>query len=181
MITNAELGALVKKNPIVAICGVLSLAILVGMYLRAGVMDEKNLDLEKKSTDGARYTQNVTNAVQLKEQHDALVAANEAIEARTIRASNLGINQQYFYKLESDSGVKLLELRQGARVTPAANAKYSPLGYSLTAQGDFTQIVSFLRALENGTHYCRVITASCTGGRRGPVTLTLNLELLSRP
>jgi hypothetical protein len=180
--TTPELVSLLKKNPIIVVCGALSLAIVGAIYFRSGAIEEANATLEQKSIEGNRYTQNVTNGVQLKEQLDALTAANAVIESRLIRASELGINQQFFFKLESDSGVKLAaDLHQGGKTTPSPNAKYVPIGFTLSAQGNFSEVLAFLRGLEDGTHYCRVVTASCSGGRKGLVAITLNLELLGRP
>ena len=100
-------------------------------------------------------------------------------EARLIRASDIGINQQYFYRLETESGVKLVDLRQGARGTPKGGTV--PISFTVSAQGDYAQVLAFLRALENGAHFCRVQSGSCSGPRKGPVTVALNLELLGRP
>jgi hypothetical protein len=179
--TTPELVALLKKNPVIVICGALSLALAGALYFRSGDIEAANTALDEKSAEGNRYTQNSTNAVQLKEQLDAIVAANVTIEGRMIRASDLGINQQYFYKLESDSGVKLSDLRQGGKGNLGPDAKHIPIGFTMSVQGDFAQVLTFLRTLEDGTHYCRVLTATCGGGRKGTVTLTLNLEVLGRP
>ena len=62
-----------------------------------------------------------------------------------------------------------------------STGSYVPITFAVSLHGDFTQVMNFLRMLEDGTHYCRVLTASCSGGRTGPVSLSLNLELLGRP
>jgi hypothetical protein len=177
--TTPELVSLIKKNPLLAVCGVLSIALAVGIYLRAGAIDEANAQLDERSALARRYALNISNGAQLKEQYDALSAANQAIDARMIRASDIGINQQFFYKLESESGVKLIDLRQGN--PGAAKGGYAPVPFTVSMQGEFVQVIAFLHGLEDETHYCRVLTASCTGGRKGLVTLTLDLELLGRP
>jgi hypothetical protein len=178
--TTPQLTAAIKKNPIVVGCVVLSLGLGVALYFRSDAIDDANKQLDDDTTQAQRYALNLTNAVQLKEQLDAVAADGKIIESRLIRATDVGINQQYFYKLESESGVKLLDLRQGTHGTPAAGGKYMPIGFTVSLQGDFAQVITFLRGLEDGTHYCRVVTASCVGGRKGPVTLTLSLELLGR-
>ena len=179
--TTPELIAVIKKNPIVVASVALSLAIGVALYLRSDALGEANRTLDDDTAKVQRYALNLTNAVQLKEQFDALVAADGAIESRLIHASDVGINQQYFYKLESDSGVKLVDVRQGMAGKPTPGGKYVPIDFSVSVQGDFGQVVSFLRALEDGTHLCRVDSAACTGNRKGVVVLTLNLEYLGRP
>lgn len=178
--TTSDLVASLKKNPLLFACGVLSLALAAGIYFRSDAIADATTDLDAKSAEGRRYTANLTNAAQLKEQLDALLTANKEIQSRMIHASDLGINQQYFFKLESESGVKLTDLHQGGRGS-AGKAGFLPISFSVTMQGDFNQVMTFLRLLEDGTHYCRVVTATCNGQRKGPVTMSLNLELLGTP
>lgn len=178
--TTPELVAVIRKNPIIAIGGVLSLALAGAIYYRSGEMGQANADLEEKSAKARQYASNIANAAQLQEQFDALVAANKTIEARLIRGSEIGINQAYFYKLESESGVKFLDLAQSGRGT-AAKGNYAPIAFSISLQGEFTQVMAFLRALENGAHYCRVTGGSCSGSRGTQITFMLSVELLGRP
>lgn len=176
--TTPELLAWLKKNPISVGCAVLSLGLAVAIYFRSDAIAQANAQLDEKTNLAQRYAHNIQNSAQLKEQYEALTAANHGIEARLINSSDIGINQQYFYKLESESGVKLLELRQGR--AGSSTGSYVPIAFSVSLRGDFTQVMNFLRMLEDGTHYCRVMTASCSGGRTGPVSLSLNLEILGR-
>lgn len=180
--TNEEAIAFFNKNRISVSCGLLSLAFLVGMYFRAGGVDEVQVDLNQKNSEANKHANNIKNAAQLKEQLDALVAANKEIDTRLVRAGDLGTNLQYFYKLIGESGVKRIDLRQ-VPTGPAAKGKstYLPLGFAVTVQGDLSQILRFLALLEGGSRYCRVLTATSSvpvGERGGPVTLNLNLELL---
>lgn len=177
--TTQELIAFVKKNPIGVGCGVLSLALAAGIYLRFDAVPEANNALDERSTLARRYALNISYGAQLREQLETITAANKAIASRLILPTDIGINQQFFYKLESETGVKLLDLRQGGRSATKGDLAY--IGFSVSVQGEFPQVMAFLRALEDGSHYCRVLTASCSGGRAGPVSLSLNLELLGRP
>jgi hypothetical protein len=183
--TNEEAIAFFNKNRISATCGLLSLAILVSMYFRSGAIDEVQVELNQKMSEANKHGANIKNAAQLKEQLDALVAANKEIDTRIVRAGDLGTNRQYFYRLITESGVKQLDLRQhptGA-VTKGKSA-YMPLGFAVTVQGELAQITRFLALLEGGSRYCRVLSATASvpaGDRAGPVTLTLGLELLGTP
>jgi hypothetical protein len=177
--TTADLTSAVKKNPLIVGCAVLTLALGAMLYLRLDSIPEANSRLDELSAQSRRYALNISNASQLKEHMDALIAANKAIDGRVIRSTDIGINQQFFYKLESESGVKLLDLRQGGK--PATKTNFAPVGFTVSLQGDFPQVLKFLRGLEDGSHYARVLTASCSGTRTGDVTMTLSLELLGRP
>jgi hypothetical protein len=142
--------------------------------------------LEEMTSKADKYAANIKNAAHLKEDMDAIQAANKAIDARIIRALQLIDNGQYFYKLERETGVKLLDSRQ---TTPAVVAKpakgnFVYVGFSVAADGTLPQLIDFLRRIENGTHFSRVNSAACTvtvAKRNSPLTLSLSLELLGVP
>lgn len=184
--TNADLLALLKKNPIGVGCGVLSLVLAAGIYYRGGQVPEAEAALTQKSAEGERYSANLKNAAQMKEQLDALVAANTEIARRLAHVGQSLSNSQYFYKLESESGVKLAALTQTTTVAPKAGGKaaFIPVGFGVTVQGSLAQLLDFLRRLESGARYCRVLNVSCSGSsgdHNAPLTLSLNLELLGLP
>lgn len=184
--TGEELIALVKKNPISAGCGLLSVLLAVGIYFRGDEIPSAEAELSQKSAEAQRLAQNLINSAQLKEQLEAITAANKAIDAGIIRASQVGNNTQYFYKLESETGVKLVDFRPQAVPPPAKGSKaaFTPVTFNVGVQGTLPQVLDFLRQLENGGRYTRVLTASLSGApanRKSPLTLTLVVELLGLP
>lgn len=182
--TNQELVAFVKKNPVTVACGLLSLALVGGIYFRGDLIPAAEAELAQKSAEGERYAANIRNSEQLNEQYAILVAANKEIDARAVRVSQFGANSQFFYKLESESGVKLADPSQTTRSAPKGKTLFVPVAFSISAQGDMPQLVHFLRLLEGGTRYSRVLTASINQSgvnRSAPLTMTLNVELLGVP
>lgn len=185
--TNEELFALLKKNPISVGCAVISLALAGGIYFRSGEVPAATEELTKKSDEGSRLAANLQNAAQLKEQVDALAACEKELDARLVHASQQLTNYQYFYKLESETGAKMTVISQSPIPAPPKNApktNYSGVPFTITVQGTLPQMVDYLRRLEDGTRYCRVMSVT-TGvpvtDRGSPVTLALNLELLGLP
>ena len=183
--TNEEALTLIRKNPISLGCGALSFLLAIGSYLRMESLPDAEAELTQKSAASERVALNIKHAAQLKEQAESMVAANAAIDKRVIRASQLGNNTQYFYQVESATGVKILDLRQTtATVAKPAKGTYAPVSFAVTVQGSFPQILGFLRQLEGGAHYSRVLTATCStnaAARASPLTLALTLELLGLP
>lgn len=183
--TNEEALVMIRKNPISFGCGVLSFLLAVGSYLRMEALPDAEAELTQKSALAERLALNLKHSAQLKEQSEAMVAASAAIDTRIIRASQLGNNTQYFYKIESATGVKILDLRQTtSTVAKPVKGTYAPVSFALTVQGSFPQVLGFLRQLEHGTHYSRVLTATCSTNaaqRTSPLTLALTLELLGLP
>lgn len=183
--TTPELGAFIKRNPISFGCGVLSVLMAVALYLRGDEIPGAEAELGLKTGDGDRIGLNIKYSAQLKEHADTIAAATKDIEARLIRTTQLGTNTQYFYKLEGDTGVKIIDLRQiTAPAAKSAKGEYVPVPFAVSVQGSLPQILEFLRQLETGAHYCRVLTASFSGvsaNRNSALTLGLSLELLGRP
>lgn len=185
--TTPELVALIKKNPISFGCGALSVLLIAAIYFRSDKIPLAETELQQKSAEAERYALNIKNGTQLKEQLDEITAHNKVIESRMMRVLDLPINQQYFRVLSRDAGVNLVDYRQAtmaANVAKGAKASYVPIAFSVTVQGTLPQVLNFLRALENGTHYCRVLTGTCSGNvsnRPAALTLTLNLEFLGLP
>ena len=189
-ISKGQVIAFVKKNPIGFGCGALCLALAAAMYYRADMVPASEAELEQQATEAERLAGNLKNAAQLPEQLDAMIAAGKQVEARLVQPGDLAKNQQYFYKLEADTGTKI-DCRQST--PPAAKDRktlYLSVPYTVTVQGDYAQILNLLRRLESGAHYCRMLTATLTAPGGGvssgestdnQLTLNLNLELLGQP
>lgn len=190
MISNEELFALIRKNPIAA--GSLVAAVLfgVGIYFRGGQIPETQELLDQRAIEGRRIGMNVRFAAHLTDQLQTVNDAIAQIQPRLVRADELANNLQYFYKLEADTGVKLTELRQLGGSTAAGSAAKAPktafgtVSFAVSVQGEYLALLDFLRKLENGTHYSRVTLASASvisPDRTGPLSLQLTVELLGQP
>ncbi len=183
--TNQELMALLKKNPVGVGCGVLTLLLAVGLYFRSDSLPVAAADLEQKSAEGQRFAANLKNAAQLHEQLATITQAGNEIEGHLVRASELAKNLQFFYRLEAETGTKLIELRQQPVpiVKGGAKSMFVPVTFSVGLQGDYTQLLEFLRRLEHGAHYCRLVGTAIVGTsiERGPLRLTLTVDLLGQP
>lgn len=190
--TNQEAIAAIKRNPISFACGVLTIAFAVTLYLRDEEIPGAEAELALRTADRDRISLNIKYSAQMTEQLESLSRSSKEIESRLIHPTQLGANTQYFYKLEKETGVKVTDLRQGAVPTSAPapggavaarapKLSYVSVPFSLSAQGTLPQLLNFLRQLESGSHYCRVMTASFSGNTatRSPMlTLGLSIELL---
>jgi hypothetical protein len=184
--TNEALIALLKKNPVSVGCGALSLLLVAGLYFRSDAIPAAEAELAQKAAEAERFAQNIKFSEKLKEQLDAITAANKEIDSRIVRASQVGNNTQYFYQLESETGVKLIDFRplSISAAAKGSKANFMPVGFNVSVQGSLPQILDFLRSLEGGTRFARVLTASLSGSpanRRGPLTLAVSVELIGLP
>ncbi len=195
--TTKDLTVWLKKHPFSAVCGGLSLLLAAGYFFRQGSVPEAEALLEQRTTESRRLKANITNGTTLKDHVAALEDANAKIEQRLVRAADLARNQQYFYKIEADTGVKLMDLRPGSTTTPGGRPaatgpkkQYSSVPYSCTVQGTYAQLLAFLRKLEQGEHFPRILSASVsmsggggedTASEADPIlSLTVGIELLGQ-
>lgn len=191
-LVSKEMAAFLRRYPIAIGCGVLSLVLLGGSYIRA----ERAADLAKEARDGEDQGKKILNDIRsganLAEQYEAFLGHTKELESRLVHGSERAQNQQYFYRIESETGVKELSLQPGGTrstgLSRGPKPQYSGIGYTISVSGDYRQILHFLRRIESGQHFYRLLTGSVSrAGQRGAgaaaatITLTLNLELLGLP
>lgn len=187
---SAELTAIFKKQPIGFSGAGLGLILAGLLYFRSDQIAENQAIADAKAAEAAQMLSNTRHAEGLTKQVDQMQAFGKEVEDRLVRSGQLGINLQYFYKLEAENEVKLLDVRQGLP-SKASKGLYVGIPYTLSVQGSFKQVGAFLQHLENGPHFCRFTTATYSksasasvdapSGAVGGVTLNLTLELLGLP
>lgn len=189
-ISNEQVVALLKKNPVVTAAVVVCVALAAAHYFRSDLTAAAAARLDERTKEGQRLSANIKNSAQLPEQLARVSAAAKEAEGRLVKVGALANNLQYFYKLEADTGVKLLDLRQTTDSSRAAKTGRVPVSFAVTLHGEYPQVLDFLRRVESGAHYCRVRTANVvpfdagagsSGLRSDAAKLTLNLELFGVP
>lgn len=181
--TNAQLMALIRKQPIGFACGLIALICAVVLYFRSDLIAQSQAESETQSALAARSLTNIRNAANLPEQLAEAQALTKELDGRLMRGSQLASNLQYFYKLETENGVKLIDLRQGT-VSAAKKGAYTGVPYNLAVQGSYAQVIQFLARLEAGRHFCRFTSATFNKSvAAGPeaMTVSVNIELLGTP
>jgi hypothetical protein len=186
-----------KKYPFAAACVGFSLLLLAVYCFRQDAIPQSETLLADRTAESRRLRANITNSASLKEHVAALEEANRKVDQRLVRLADLAKNQQYFYKIEAETGVKLTDLRPGSvsnstAAKPVAGIKkhYSSVPYSCSVQGTYNQLLAFLRKVQGGEHFQRILTATVSmAGSSGedeaaaadPVlSLTINIEFLGQ-
>ncbi|MDI1320315.1 MAG: hypothetical protein PSW75_09015 [bacterium] len=186
--TFADILAKFKKQPVGFGCGLLCVICAGLLYFRSGKIDENQAEYEAKSAAATTILDNVRNAEKLPAQVAEIQTLSKELDGRLIRAGQLAVNLQYFYKLEAETEVKLIDVRQNA-APKGGKSLYTGIPFNVSVQGSFKQVLAFLQKLENGPHFCHFssINFGKSGGRAAAVadvsgtTLTINLELLGVP
>ena len=174
-----------KKQPLLSAAALLSLAIVGFTYYRYTGQSDLETLLATKTSEGQRVENNISAGKLLNEQLVAVTAANAQTDSRLVSSADLATNLGYFYKMEADTGVKLLDLRQIGPAKGAAKGAYLPVAYTVAVQGEYKKVLTFLRKVETGEHFSRILTASFStrsgeAAESSTVTLNLSLELLGK-
>jgi hypothetical protein len=174
----APISDFVRRYPFRLFCLLLAVLGAVGIYLLDSKIEAAHAELDQKSVEGARLAANVSYSSQLTSQLEAVSKATETITSRLVSPANLATNLQYFYRLEKETGVELIDVRQN---TSSGKAKGGTgVAFSVSVKGEYPALLGWLRRVENGPHFARFLSASmgATADRKGPLTLAVTLELL---
>lgn len=184
--TFADIIALIKKQPVGFACGVICLLCAGWLYYRSDAIEKRQEEYKAAADKAEVFKSNVAFAKNLPEQVAELQVSTKELESRLVHAGQLAVNLQYFYKLEAENEVKLLDVRQNP-LAKGAKGAYVGIPYNVNVQGSYKQVLAFLQRLEKGRHFCRINSAVFTktvltgeGGTTG-MTLALSLELLGQP
>ena len=189
-ITAKDLTIFVKRYPIGVVCGLASVIMLGGLYLRSDRADELSAQSKDLEAQSKKILGEIRNGASIAEHYATLSAKTKDLDSRLVRGSERALNQRYFYRIESDTGVKEVNLQQtssGAEPKKGDNRLYSGIAYSVVETGDYRQILDFIGRLESGQYYYRLISATVSrkagdaAGAAPVITLSLNIELLGLP
>lgn len=191
--TTADLVALIRKQPVAFICGLVVLACAVTLFLRSDAVTAAQASFEAKDSESRKVEANARSAAGLAEVVEEMLDAGRQFDTRVVRASQLANNLQFFYRLESETNVKLLDVRQLAIPPLRPGEKrgaYAPVPFTVNIQGAYPQVYGFIRRIEASTAFIRINQMSVTkmvssdgsiGATGDSVSVAMNIEMLGTP
>lgn len=191
--TGADLVALIKKQPVGVACGLVSLVCVALYFLRDSAIEEYTIAGEQRAAEAAKILANVRNSSGLQEQVTEMQAATKEMSTRLLRENQRALNLQYFYRLEAETGARLVDVRQGSipSARGAAAATFVGIPFVVSVEGSFKQTMDFLKKIEsspsftkfNSINFARVSTGDGAGRSAGPssISMTMNIDLLGQP
>ena len=191
-LNKEQFRTILRKNPAGLTCFFVCLVMAGFTYWRSDAIPDAEVRLETNASLVSRLNQNLSNSAHLKEQYDQLIEAATGLETRVIKASAIADNQRYFYRIETSTATKLIDLRQTTtEVVPVPGSFFRPVGFTVVVQGDFHHTLSFLRALEGGNYFTRISSISLvpsstaapgeSDAQVAMLTMSINLDLLGVP
>lgn len=179
-----------KKHPVGVGCALLAVVMAVLTFVRGGNVTDLQALSEDRATAGSRLKNNLRYSAELDEHLAIVKEAVEKVETKVINPGALATNQQFFYRLEQELGITLVNLQQAAVDDSSTDSEYTPVPYVVSVRGTYLQIVNFLQRLEQGDRVIKFISTNFSPSRGAeaqdadpynpPIVLTLDLELLGR-
>ncbi len=176
-----------KERPTASVCAVLSVLLLLAVFVRAGALNDARESLDRISREGNRINDNIKNSLNIGEHLDAVQAVAQDVDARLVRPAELARNLQYFYRLEGQTGVRIASLDQRSVAARGEDEEgagvYVRVPYEMAVEGEFTDLLTFVHAIENGRHFARIRNFEIIRARQTESTLlsmAMNLELLGQ-
>lgn len=170
-----------KRNTLLSACLGLIFLLLVILYFRFDEFARVEANLAERSAILKKLKANVSNSAQIDAHLRDLTAVNQGIASSALRVGDLAQNLKLFYELESSTGVKLIDVRPtGVPPAPkgAAPKSYVPIPFALTIQGDYAQLMNFLRQLESGRELCRINQANITASEEDTQRISIIIDVL---
>src|SRR5437868_926224 len=109
---TADIITKIKKQPIGFVCGLICLLCAGWLYYRGGELEKRQAEYDAKSDEAKKMVSNVAASKTLPAEVAEIQMATKDLEGRLIKDGQLAVNLQYFYKLEAETEVKLLDVRQ---------------------------------------------------------------------
>lgn len=176
-----------KRFPVPSICGGIILVCFLAFYLRMELISDLEIRQDEASRQANQVDTNIVAGASLEDHVAQMRAKVGELNERVVRPLELATNHKYFYSIESETGVRLADLRQNPPAPPAKGTvkpTFIGVGYNVVLSGTFAQAVAYLSELENGPRLYHLKSFDLQRGREAnqpTVTLALNLELLGLP
>jgi hypothetical protein len=170
-----------KRNVLISVCGGLVLIMLVVLYPRLDEPSRLEAALAERTAVLKKLKVNIANSAQLEEHVRELAAVNQGIASNALRVGDLAQNLKLFYELEAKTGVKLIDVRPiGVPPAPKGSVagSYVPIPFAVTIEGDYQQLLNFVKNLEGGRELCRLNLANISAGEDDLQRLSISIEVL---
>ncbi len=179
----AQLAAFTRRNPI----AVVSILLFLGLGISDYFLWKRQVELYRRH-DRVQQQSNDQNLqlageARVQSQVDVVEKAVNHIEANLVPEPDLAGNSDYFYQFEKSTGVHLTDLSQLNSQSAGEDNPYRAIPFSVRLTGTFPQVLSFVRALEDGPRLLRIrrFSFARAPGSADSVGLDLTVEMLGHP
>jgi hypothetical protein len=136
-----------KRHRVAVIAGFLAVVMMGIAFVRSSTIVEQEARWQTMTRQITVMDANVRHAHGLQEQVEQLEEALREMETKLFDPDARALNTNFFYQLERNANVRVLQARQGAYSGGSASSQYATVEFVLVVEGDFTALLDFLYQL----------------------------------
>jgi hypothetical protein len=138
-----------KSHRIAIIAGFVAILLLGVAYVRSSTIAEQEVRWQSMTRQIAVMDANVRHAHGLQEQVEQLEMSLQQMEVQLFDPDARALNTNFFYQLERDANVRVVQARQGTYQAGSANSHYATVEFVLVVEGDFASLLGFMHKLHS--------------------------------
>ena len=157
------IGKSMRQYPVLFVCGGVVLLLLVLLFMRGPKVNQYDAALAELDVKWRNIQTNLERSTQLEQEIEAIESGLERIRGRLMSVEDVAVNYEFFYGLERDSSVTLVQFSQDK----ASDGEALPIGrkslrhfsvipYDLQMRGTLPQLLAFVESLERQDYIVRI-------------------------
>jgi hypothetical protein len=136
-----------KVHGAAIITGFVAILLLGVAYWRSSTIAEQEVRWQSMTRQIAVMDANVRHAHGLQEQVEQLEASLRQMETQLFDPDARALNTNFFYQLERDANVRVVQARQGSYQAGGNSSHYATVEFVLVVEGDFASLLGFVHKL----------------------------------
>ena len=178
----------IRQYPLVTVFGAISLILIIAILIRNPKVSSLQEINDQREREWTTVRTNHERSAGLEAEVEKLRSFSEEVNRRLISADAIANNYNYFYRIERQTGIRIVNIQQ-LPVASARRPQYLPelndfdlVPFNLTFQGSFDVTMTFLQGIERGEHLVRIESISInrdegTGTSSNQRTLVTRMEM----
>lgn len=157
------IGKSMRQYPVLFVCGGVVLLLLVLLFMRGPKVNQYDAALAELDVKWRNIQTNLERSTQLEQEIEAIESGLERIRGRLMSVEDVAVNYEFFYGLERDSSVTLVQFSQDK----ASDGEALPIGrkslrhfsvipFDLQMRGTLPQLLVFVESLERQDYIVRI-------------------------
>lgn len=138
-----------KRHRVAIIAGALAIVLGGVAYMRSMTIAEQEARWQALTRQITVMDNNVRHAHGLQDQVEQLEKALQEMEKKLFEPDARALNTNFFYQLERDTNVRVLQARQGTYNPGSSSSHFSTVEFVLVVEGDFAALLGFLYKLHS--------------------------------
>ena len=145
-----QLWPLARRYPFCGVCAGLSVLLLLGSIATTVWMRSLTKSHRARQAESRAVQATLVSAPQLQQELAFVRQITQRINSTLVSDDNLADNSLYFYNMEEVSHARVEALRNYNVGAPDTGVPYKRVPFGLTVSGTFTQVATFIHAIETG-------------------------------